>query len=193
MNTSHFFPTLRVARATDDLEALLPFYRDGLGMEVLYHFEDHGGFDGVMLGATGAPYHFEFTHARGHNAGRAPNPDALLVFYIGDRGAWQAAVDRMGRAGFSPVPAFNPYWDRLGRTFEDPDGYRVVLQKAEWKAYPTPGFASLRDHIAFYAGAMDECLVDWERVTPQPGGFYGGWVTSKVAGPFNGLPGSRFW
>ena len=134
MISSQYAPTLRVARATDDLESLLPFYRDGLGMNVLYQFKDHGGFDGVMLGAAGAPYHLEFASARGHRAGRAPNRDALLVFYLSDCHAWRAAIDRMGRAGFDPVPSFNPYWDKMGRTFEDSDGYRVVLQNAEWKA-----------------------------------------------------------
>ncbi len=58
---------------------------------------------------------------------------------------------------------------------------------------PTPPFAALRDHVAFYAGAMDACWVDGERVIPQPGGFYGGWITAAVAGPFKGVPGSRFW
>ena len=58
---------------------------------------------------------------------------------------------------------------------------------------PTPPFHILRDHVAFYAAAMDACFVDGERAVPQPGGFYGGWITSRVAGPFKGVPGSRFW
>lgn len=127
------FPTLRVARPSDDLDALLPFYRDGLGLRVLYRFDDHDGFDGVMLGQEGVPYHFEFTRARGHEAGKAPTRDNLLVFYIPDETAWQAAVLRMREAGFEPVPAFNAYWDKSGVTFEDPDGYRIVLQRAAWK------------------------------------------------------------
>jgi catechol 2,3-dioxygenase-like lactoylglutathione lyase family enzyme len=125
-------PILRVARATDDIEALLPFYRDGLGFDVLYRFEDHDGFDGIMLGRQGAPYHFEFTRAHGHVAGRAPTQDNLLVFYLPAVPEWQAAVDRMEAAGFPPVQAFNAYWDRRGRTFEDPDGYRVVIQNSAW-------------------------------------------------------------
>ena len=51
----------------------------------------------------------------------------------------------------------------------------------------------LRDHVAFYAAAMDARLVDGEQVVPQPGGFYGGWITSQVAGPFKGGPGSAGW
>ena len=125
-------PTLRVARPTDDVEALIPFYRDGLGFEVLFRFADHNDFEGIMLGHPDAPYHFEFTRAHGHLAGRAPTEDNLLVFYLPDAGAWKEATDRMAAAGFAPVAAFNPYWDQCGRTFEDPDGYRVVIQQASW-------------------------------------------------------------
>jgi len=125
-------PVLRVARPTDNLAALLAFYQQGLGLTLLYRFEDHDGFDGIMLGHEAAPYHFEFTQSRGHTAGRAPTADNLLVFYFPEPQAWQDAIKRMRAAGFSPVPAFNPYWDRNGLTFEDPDGYRVVLQQAAW-------------------------------------------------------------
>jgi catechol 2,3-dioxygenase-like lactoylglutathione lyase family enzyme len=127
-------PILRVARASDNLQALLGFYREGLGLDVLYSFADHDGFDGVMLGRPGWPYHLEFTHARGHAAGRAPNRDNLLVFYMPDVEIWRAAAIRMALAGYSPVPAFNPYWDRDGLTFEDPDGYRIVLWRGAWEA-----------------------------------------------------------
>jgi catechol 2,3-dioxygenase-like lactoylglutathione lyase family enzyme len=125
-------PILRVARPSDDLEALLRFYEKGLGLAVLDRFSDHEGFDGIMLGHEGAPYHFEFTHARGHAVGRAPTPDDLLVLYIPDVDEWRDAVRRMRDAGFDPVPSFNPYWDVSGATFEDPDGYRVVLQRDAW-------------------------------------------------------------
>lgn len=65
---------------------------------------------------------------------------------------------------------------------------------AAWTYHrPTSGFAPIRDHVAFYAGKMERCLVDGEIVTPQPGGFYGGWVTSKVVGPFKGEPGTMGW
>jgi catechol 2,3-dioxygenase-like lactoylglutathione lyase family enzyme len=127
-------PILRVARPTDDVEAMLPFYRDGLGFDILFRFADHDGFDGIMLGRKGAPYHFEFTKAHGHSAERAPTQDNLLIFYLPDEDDWRASVNRMQLAGFPAVPAFNPYWDLRGRTFEDPDGYRVVLQNAAWGA-----------------------------------------------------------
>ncbi len=123
---------LRVARPSDDLEAVVQFYRDGLGFEVLGQFKGHDGFDGVMLGHRGAGYHLEFTRKKGHKAGRAPTQDNLLVFYLPDEAEWKRAVGRLTRQGHKPVKSFNPYWDRKGKTFEDPDGYRVVLQNASW-------------------------------------------------------------
>jgi len=123
---------LRIARPTDDLAALVTFYRDGLGMEVLGEFSDHDGFSGVMLGHEGASYHLEFTQKTGHRAGRAPTKDNLLVFYLPEESEWRAAIARLEGIGCRPVEAFNPYWDQRGRTFEDPDGYRVVLQHSSW-------------------------------------------------------------
>lgn len=58
---------------------------------------------------------------------------------------------------------------------------------------PAPGFEVLRDHLAVMPGLMDACLVDGEVVRPQEGGFYGGWITSRVTGPFKGEPGTRGW
>lgn len=125
-------PQLRVARPTDHLDEVVRFYRDGLGLDVLSSFVNHDGFDGVILGHPGQQYHLEFTRKRGHTAGRAPTQDNLLVFYLPDRAEWERAVARMIAHGYTPVPAFNPYWDVRGTTFEDPDGYRVVLQQAAW-------------------------------------------------------------
>jgi len=123
--------TLRVARPTDHLDEVVRFYSEGLGFTVLGSFNDHDGFDGVMLGVPGSPYHFEFTRKRGHKAGD-PSQDNLLVFYLSEKREWLAAIERMSVAGYNPVPSFNPYWDRRGKTYEDPDGYRVVLQNDSW-------------------------------------------------------------
>ena len=123
---------LRVARPTDHLEEVIRFYTEGIGLSILGSFEDHQGFDGVMLGLPGAAYHLEFTRKHGQSAGRAPTQDNLLVFYISDKQEWLNATERMAAAGYRPVASFNPYWDRLGQTYEDPDGYRVVIQKQSW-------------------------------------------------------------
>ena len=123
---------VRIARPTDRLDTVVAFYRDGLGFEVLGSFRDHDGFDGTMLGHAGAGYHLEFTRKAGHEAGRAPTEDNLLIFYIADEADWRAAIERIEGAGASPVPAFNPYWDRHGKTYEDPDGYRIVVYRGAW-------------------------------------------------------------
>ena len=78
------------------------------------------------------------------------------------------------------------YWDVvLGDT---------LLSRVGW-SYPSPtaAFGLLRDHVAFYAGPFDLCTVDGETVTPQAGSFYGGWITSRVVGPFKGGPGTVGW
>jgi len=69
-----------------------------------------------------------------------------------------------------------------------------AAQRAAWRyAQPAAAFSSIKDHIAFYAWAMDTCLVDGEVARPQPGNFYGGWITDDVVGPFKGEPGSWGW
>jgi len=72
-------------------------------------------------------------------------------------------------------------------------GEHVAASKAWTYLSPTPSFAAIADHVALYAAAMDDCFVDDERVQPQPGGFYGGWITRDVVGPFKGIPGSSGW
>jgi uncharacterized protein (DUF427 family) len=69
-----------------------------------------------------------------------------------------------------------------------------VAADAGWE-YPDPsrGFEDLKDHVAFYPGRVDACFVDGERVKAQDGGFYGGWITSEIAGPFKGAAGTRGW
>lgn len=84
-------------------------------------------------------------------------------------------------------------WKGSATYFDVVVGDRIVRHAAWSYADPSPSFASIRDHVAFYAGLMNGCFVDGERVEPQRGGFYGGWITSKVAGPFKGGPGSQGW
>lgn len=76
-------------------------------------------------------------------------------------------------------------------------GFRVAGREAADCAWtypkPTAAFAAIRDHIAVYAAAMEACYVGEERVSSQPGDFYGGWVTSNLTGPFKGAPGTTGW
>ena len=78
------------------------------------------------------------------------------------------------------------YWDVVV------DG--IVLSRVGWSyADPSPAFSMLRNHVAFYVAPFDRCTVDGETVMSQPGAFYGGWITSDLAGPFKGIPGSIGW
>jgi uncharacterized protein (DUF427 family) len=107
-------------------------------------------------------------------------------------GALRAAVS--GGSSFCEWKGRASYLDLIGGAGTRAGGQPVVAPRAAW-TYPDPtgGFAPLRDHVALYAAAMDSCLVDGERVLPQPGGFYGGWITPEVTGPFKGIPGSMGW
>ena len=79
-------------------------------------------------------------------------------------------------------------------SYMDLVGGDAVAERAGWfYPSPTPAFAAIVDHLALYPALMDRCTVDGEVVVAQPGGFYGGWVTSKVVGPFKGDPGTMFW
>ncbi len=69
-----------------------------------------------------------------------------------------------------------------------------MIPRAAWHyPHPTAGYEALVGHVAFYPGLMDRCTVDGEVVVAQPGDFYGGWITSRVTGPFKGGPGTRGW
>jgi hypothetical protein len=125
-------PHLRIARPVTHLAQSMRMYRDGLQLDVLGEFAEHEGFDGVMLGKRGAAYHLEFTVCRLHPVRPQPTHDDLLVFYIPDALEWQVYCERMLAAGFKRVVSFNPYWDQRGQTFEDSDGYRVVIEAAGW-------------------------------------------------------------
>lgn len=81
-----------------------------------------------------------------------------------------------------------------GAVYFDVIGPNRRASRAAWSyPDPTPSFADLADHVAFYAGPMDACFVGDEQVTAQPGGFYGGWITTHVVGPFKGEAGSEGW
>lgn len=123
---------LRIARPVSDLARSTDMYCRGLGLRVVGSFENHDGFDGVMLGNAASGYHFEFTHCHAHPVTPAPTPEDLVVLYIPTEAEWHTRCASMLAAGFKQVASFNPYWNIRGRTYKDPDGYRVVLQQAEW-------------------------------------------------------------
>jgi hypothetical protein len=129
---------VRIARPVRDLARTAGMYSRGLGLSVIGRFEDHDGFDGVMLGRGGSGYHFEFTYSRAHPVVPAPTPEDLVVFYVPTAAEWETVSASMVTAGFKQVAAFNPYWEKRGRTYEDLDGYRVVLQRGDWSNVEQP-------------------------------------------------------
>lgn len=84
-------------------------------------------------------------------------------------------------------------WKGQASYFDVIGGDRVAAGAGWTYLQPTGGFADLRGAVAVMAAQMDECRLNDEVVTAQPGGFYGGWITSTVAGPFKGIPGSFGW
>jgi len=127
------FTRFRSARPGNDLGALRRFYAEGLGLAVLAAWDDHDGFDGLVLGPAGArgDWQIEFVAERGVAAPRAPTPEHLLVLYVPDAAAVRAAVARMAALGVATTPPNNPYWARRGAQFVDPDGYGVVVCTVE--------------------------------------------------------------
>ena len=118
---------VRIARPTDQLDAVVRFYVDGLGLPQIGGFSGHAGYDGVMLGLPGHDYHLEYTQHVDGSPCPAPSRDNLLVFYIPDESAIVRTVERLRSMGHHHVEPENPYWLEKGVTFEDPDGWRIVL------------------------------------------------------------------
>lgn len=110
------------------------------------------------------------------------------VYYIPLASVAAGTLEPSGGAGsFCEWKGLAAYYDVIG-----PGGRRA--SRAAW-GYPdpSPGFEQLRETFAFYPAAMDECTVDGELVKAQPGGFYGGWITDDIEGPFKGAPGTLGW
>ncbi|HEX8475349.1 MAG TPA: VOC family protein [Pyrinomonadaceae bacterium] len=118
---------VRIARPTDRLTEIVKFYCGALGLKQVGSFQNHDGYDGVMIGLPDRDYHLEFTqHAHGGPC-PAPSKDNLLVLYVEDKRGIERLAERLREHGHEPVPPENPYWQAKGLTFEDPDGWRVVL------------------------------------------------------------------
>lgn len=121
------FVRFRSARPTNDLTALRRFYVEALGCAVLAEWLDHEGIDGLVLGPADGAWQVEFIRERGVTAPPAPSHEHLLVFYVEDEATLMRLVDRMAERHVAPVKPNNPYWQRCGFTFADPDGYHVVI------------------------------------------------------------------
>ena len=92
------------------------------------------------------------------------------------------------RGSFCEFKGVASYWNLVM-----PDGKRVEDVAWSYARPSSASYAALKDYLAFYASKVDACFVDGEQVAPQPGDFYGGWITSHVKGPFKGAPGTLGW
>ena len=108
------------------------------------------------------------------------------VFYIPLSDIDTTVLRRSARVSFCEFKGEASYVDLVVEGHESLEAAWEYLE-------PSPGFQSLRDHLAFYPGRVDACFVDGERVRAQEGGFYGGWITSEIVGPFKGAAGTRGW
>lgn len=108
------------------------------------------------------------------------------VYYIPPDDFVSQSLHPAGGGSFCEWKGRAAYWDVTGG--------EKVAPKAAWSyPQPTADFEAIRDYVAVYAHHMDACWVNDEQVTAQPGGFYGGWVTSNLIGPFKGGPGTVGW
>jgi uncharacterized protein (DUF427 family) len=108
------------------------------------------------------------------------------VYYIPQGNIVMSCLKLAPGASFCEWKGTASYWDL------EVNG--KLVRKVAWSyAAPTPPFTRIKDHLAFYADKMESCTVDGELVRPQPGNFYGGWITDNLVGPFKGEAGSGGW
>lgn len=139
-----------------------------------------------------------------------PVPQRIRIVFAGQTvadtfAAWRVLETTHPPTYYLPQSAFAPgvlearprtsfcEWKGVARYWSLRAGGQVAVDAGWGYPDPTPAFAPIRDHVAVYAAAMEACFVGDVQATPQPGGFYGGWVTPNLVGPFKGVPGSAAW
>lgn len=120
--------------------------------------------------------------------------DVVRVLETSHPPVYYLPIDAFSAGALTPADGSSFCEFKGAARYLDVHGGGQTAEGAAWN-YPRPsrGFEMLVDRVAIYAGRMQRCTVDGEIVTPQPGGFYGGWVTADIAGPLKGVPGSMGW
>lgn len=116
----------RIARHTNNLEPLINFYTNYLGLELLGEFKNHSSYDGIFLGKKDLDWHLEFTMSS-EKVNHIFDEDDLLVFYANDQEDFLKIIDRFKENNIQEVKPKNPYWEQNGKMYLDPDGYRIVI------------------------------------------------------------------
>ena len=119
---------LRVARHTVNIEKIKSFYVEFLGMEVLGEFQGHDGYDGIFIGLPEKDWHLEFTISE-HPPELKSDEDDLLVFYTKNPDQFKSILERAHNLGIDELKSRNPYWNLKGKTYQDPDGFKIVVAK----------------------------------------------------------------
>lgn len=122
----------RVARHTNDLEAVKKFYVNILKFKLLGSFENHDSYNGVFLGFPNADWHLEFTTSD-EKAIHQFNDDDILVLYPQTEKIYDSVLKNILENGIMLLTPKNPYWIENGKMFLDPDGYRVVISNLKVK------------------------------------------------------------
>lgn len=117
---------LRVARHTNDLEAIENFYINILCFERLGGFENHNNYNGVFIGKPDLDWHFEFTQSE-TKANHIFDEDDIIVLYPKTILEHNSILKKIIDNNITIIPAINPYWNENGKMFLDPDGYRIVI------------------------------------------------------------------
>ncbi len=118
---------VRSAHPTRDLSRIREFYGKTLGLPEIGAFDDHDGYSGVMFGCPDRTFHLEFTRCDDAEAMPSWSAETLLVLYVPEKAEHDRMLSSLVSSGAVPVRSQNPYWDRRGATFLDPDGRRVVI------------------------------------------------------------------
>jgi catechol 2,3-dioxygenase-like lactoylglutathione lyase family enzyme len=120
----------RYARHTSDLQPIIRFYCGILDLEILGEFHDHNGYDGVFIGTRDSDWHMEFTISDEKPAHQA-DADDLLVFYAESDAEFEHITEKFRLNGVAEANAKNPYWMIHGKTYIDPDGFRIVISNKQ--------------------------------------------------------------
>lgn len=122
----------RYARHTEDLESVVSFYTKILGLELLFSFKEHNGYDGAFLGKAGLNWHLEFTSSASLT-NHTFDPEDILVFYPSTLDEYENMLKSINANGIKRVKPKNPYWMENGVMIEDPDGFGVIVSSLKAK------------------------------------------------------------
>lgn len=122
----------RNARHTDNLKEIIEFYTDVLGLEVLFSFENHNGYNGAFIGKPNHDWHLEFTSSESKAEHKFDIED-ILVFYPTEAIEYDEIIKQIDGKNIEKIKAKNPFWDNNGIMVKDPDGFRVIVSNMKIK------------------------------------------------------------